>query len=1005
MNPWLNSLSSSQGKPIPSPLTRRAFLASTAMAASASLLPTTAWAYLAEGGDIWEGWEDIEENAVFDHFFNNNSSWTSKRVVRGSWETISRSWSGTSYTPFATWCMQYNDYLGFALLLKLECDFATKLYYHIEATPYVAAKSICNKISRSDGWCYSPEQDCQFSLEIKTDGDNQTSQDYTTHSDWFDLNTDASSDAEVFSNANAVNGIYWTNYVRWNSGDPNNVWGFYVRRGYDRRHISAIMNGHAWDYYAYDETTSDGSHMVPSNRGTYASTAWLDAYASPIETWLGTQTTNFVGSFVWANRIVNISPPLDTTQSAYVGDGSTPASSETQALIWPAPEQLNTQWTVNISDGSCTDPAQRDNENAGGPWENLVSFANAMNVAHGQALWLDMTGGGPTRTVHVKAQVYAGNGSSAQCFWLFRPDIATCPAEWNIMADSSGHLLNRDGDAMTTNTKLYFHEAGTESEDSNCGSRWWLIDCWHKRREGNRRQGKDEYGNVVGDAAEKAFELTGGSGTFGTDKATGWRTQKDLSGKLGVSSPLMSMTYPYSHNASSLPDSAYSCVWTELPADEGSATGFKDPSYLNKKIAVWCRSYHGSTYGTLPVEQPTQNCAGLPGREHMYSFHLRLQNETGLSGKLQYQKYQSLGVDDKGGWNNVSADSGTDALTNATGAGVEGKDSNIGGFRCRLTGELAEAFDVTYRAFNGGVVNSWSDWAQNGEWTRGGTYVQAICIRIEPKWYKGADGNPVRVGFQSFSDYGSLQLDESFAGKAIALVTALELPNSAQHGLGNLRYLGHAASEPVLVNSPYSIATINYYADGEWKYKADLKVEKGTTYELADDAEPCSTAVSKCKRAGATNFAHWYSDADCSSKVKSLSIPDEGSCEFNVYSRNAFKVSFELTDASKSYFKERQPYTDADLTAAADTSLMKPADEDGIWYGTTVNLAQLWEGRIRKAYVGPPRLSGSHEIEPASGFYSNAAGTGSAVTSVKMTSSKTFYVDWPRAAFDGYSAS
>lgn len=996
----------SDNEPEPNPISRRALLLSAALASASSLLPTAAWA-LESGGDVEESWQ-VEIGKTLYYDFNGNSEFTGDKTrVWGSWGRISRTWAPSTYTGFATWCMPARgdgDQLGFALQLKLKCDFVTKLYYHVQGTPYVAAKSYCDSMPRSLGW-HQGADDGSYTLEYNVSGNNQTSKSGIVCSDTFDLDTDATAPVDVRWKACGGDGVYWTDYVRWDSHSEAANWDLWVRRGYDDRHLAVRMNGHCWDYYS-GIRGDDGVVIYPgSDAGIFASTGWIDAYASPIETWLGTQTTKFAGSFVWANRIVNISPPLDTTQSAYVGDGSTPASSETQALIWPAPEQLNTQWTVNISDGSCTDPAQRDNENAGGPWENLVSFANAMNVAHGQALWLDMTGGGPTRTVHVKAQVYAGNGSSAQCFWLFRPDIATCPAEWNIMADSSGHLLNRDGDAMTTNTKLYFHEAGTESEDSNCGSRWWLIDCWHKRREGNRRQGKDEYGNVVGDAAEKAFELTGGSGTFGTDKATGWRTQKDLSGKLGVSSPLMSMTYPYSHNASSLPDSAYSCVWTELPADEGSATGFKDPSYLNKKIAVWCRSYHGSTYGTLPVEQPTQNCAGLPGREHMYSFHLRLQNETGLSGKLQYQKYQSLGVDDKGGWNNVSADSGTDALTNATGAGVEGKDSNIGGFRCRLTGELAEAFDVTYRAFNGGVVNSWSDWAQNGEWTRGGTYVQAICIRIEPKWYKGADGNPVRVGFQSFSDYGSLQLDESFAGKAIALVTALELPNSAQHGLGNLRYLGHAASEPVLVNSPYSIATINYYADGEWKYKADLKVEKGTTYELADDAEPCSTAVSKCKRAGATNFAHWYSDADCSSKVKSLSIPDEGSCEFNVYSRNAFKVSFELTDASKSYFKERQPYTDADLTAAADTSLMKPADEDGIWYGTTVNLAQLWEGRIRKAYVGPPRLSGSHEIEPASGFYSNAAGTGSAVTSVKMTSSKTFYVDWPRAAFDGYSAS
>ena len=975
------------------------------MAASASLLPAAAWAYLAEGGECWEGWEVIEENAVFDHFFNNNSSWTGKRIVRGAWQTISRSWSGSTYTPYATWCMQYNDYLGFALNLKLECDFATKLYYHIVATPYVAAKSICNSISRAHGWCYSPEKDCEFNLEIKTDGDNQTSQDYTTHSDWFDLNTDASSDAEVFSNGNAANGIYWTNYVRWNSGDPSNVWGFYVRRGYDRRHISATMNGHAWDYYAFDETTSDGSHMVPSDRGAYASTAWLDAYASPIETWLGTQTTKFAGSFAWANRIVNVSPPLDTTQSAYVGDGNTPASSETQALIWPAPEQLNTQWAVNISDGTCTDPAQRDAYNAGGPWENLVSFANAMNVAHGQPLWLDMNGGGPTSTVHVKAQVYDGNGTNAQCFWLFRPDMATCPKEWNIMADSSGHLLNRDGDAMTTNTPLYFHDAGTESEDSNAGSRWWLIDCWHMRREGNRRQGKDEYGNTVGDAAERAFKLTGGSGTLGTDKTTGWATQEDLDGKLGASSPIMSMTYPYSHNASSLPDSAYSCVWTELLADGSSATGFKDPSYLNKKIAVWCRSYHGSTYDTLPVEQPTQNCAGLPGRGYMHAFKLRLQNETGLTGGLEYQTYTSGDNTSTKAWGGLLADTGAEPLADPNGAGKEGSTEYMMGIRCRLTGELAEAFDVTYRAYRGGALSSWSEWAQNGGWTAGGTFIQAINIRIEPKWYKGSDGAPVRVGFQSFSDYGSLQLDESFADKALALVTALELPNSAQHGLGNLRYLGHAASDPVLVAPPKPTYTIHYIVDGvEHSHNGTKCVEEnipadGTAHELWGAAD-CHLPKSGTRWEGV-----WHSDKECTEEITSWTQPEDTPGNVYVYSRSICKVSFELTDASKVYFKEKQPYTDAELTEAADTSLMKPSDEDGIWYGTTVNLSQLWAGRIRKAYVGPARLSGSHELEPASGFYPDAAGTGSAVTTVKVTSSKTFYVDWPRTSFDGYSAS
>lgn len=996
--------------------TRRALLASLATGASAMLTsPTAAFAWSGPFDaapnplDSFVDWNNSYNGSIW-YDFSTAWNWESQCSLCNDWQDLWHEsgesghyyWAYTQ-TPWASSCMgpatcSNRDWLAASLKMVARCDFATPLYFHVTVDPLVAASSLMGR--RSAGWQYNPDNDSSYTLELKFPDENSGTQ--VINSESFDLRTDYDAEAAGLlvhhSGYDDQRDYWWTDYMKW---DPNAGWNFWVRRGYSHRLFNMRMTGSYWNFW----------HYGYYNATVYFPSKWLTAGAAQEwVTWSG--GTKPLAGVVFENRIFNLAVPADELQCAYVGDGKHSSLNEQVPELWPAPEQLNLQWVGCPTSGSCSNASQHSNTNR---WENTIALANAMQVAGGyDALWLDQRGAGPTTEPCVQAQVYTGNGSAAQAFWIAVNDDDK--TTFNIISDCSGHYLNRLNDKETTGTRLQFYHGGCDNEQHNRGSRWKLIDCWHMRQVGNQR-GSD---GAAYEFLLKSENLALASSDEKTDRRTAtWSPKSPDADKAQLAIPtISSCTYPYSWAGSSLlPNSNYSIVWHEvMKKPDGS---FYDPAYLNGKIAVWCRSYHGSEYGRLAAEQPTQNCAGMPGRHRLHSFRLRLQNETGLSGSLVYQKANATeelpDIDD---WDNpLAAD--TAALTTAEGAGYESDASSTSCIRCKLTGELAEAFDVTYHCYIGANVQNWTSWEANGEWTEriADAPVDAIGIRIEPKWYKEADITGFRP-LSSSSTQKTLMIKDAAPTKgnprAFVLCTALDLPNSYYHQkhVGcDLRYLGHAASEMIVVeaedadggeDSTNYRCTVRFFADGETnpKYSSDELVSDGSRYSFPD------AAATACAKTGC-RLDKWYSDPDYTKEITYVTLPKDEDGTIDVYTRNICTVAFDLTNSTKKHLASNTPYADEAMTSPADLALMKPADMDAVYWGTRLYPSMCsWAGRLMEAYIEAGASATAHKITVRDGFYTDPAAT-SAFSSqgITIVGSTTLYVDWPRATFDGYEAS
>lgn len=998
-------------------LSRRAILASAALGASAMLMsPTTALAaegplfsnyeYSDAGGMSWQSTYHPDEGVA--HEFH---------VERGLCELSGdgNSFSKLSYsytrTPLIEWGRNWGgtgagNWLGISMKVVARCDFCTPTHYHIVLAPYVAGCCIVRE-GTSTGWISSDSEDSRYYMYMK-DGNGA---DTVVGSSGFDINCMdnpapdwagnycVATYEQYYGEYDGLNRwVHWTDYEQF--GAFFDCW---VRRGADSRNLWFWVDADIWQIWDYN---SHPNHHI----WIFGGAGGVRQVANGMTFSRNSGASKASGGMEWDFRILNITRPNDGTMCLFAGDGKNLCPAGQATYLWPAPEQLNLQWATCSDTEGTTDPHAWTGKEMSRRWHEGISFANAMQEAHGQdARWLNQQGGGPTTVEGLTAQIWLGDGTSASQFMVkSAPEGYQC-----VISDCDGHYLNSINDLDTTGNGVQFWNNGWDAASGDSyGSRWKLTDCWHLRREGNKRGG---------DAGEAAFRLSAEnlvlkSSDQETDRRTAtWNSASSNADKAQISIPtkIRACTYPYSWNDDSLPNSAYSIVWHEVMKKPDGT--FYDPAYLNGKIAVWCRSYHGSEFGRLAAEQPTQNCAGLPGRHTLNSFRLRLQNETGLSGSLVYQKANATeelpDIDD---WDNpLAAD--TAALTTAEGAGYESDSSNIACIRCKLTGELAEAFDVSYICYIGNTVQKWSSWVQNGEWTarNANGLVDAICIRIEPKWYKEADV----IGFRplsSSSTQTTLTIKDVAPTKdnprAFVLCTSLDLPNSSTTQLSrDLRYLGHAASEMIVVTTSddkdtpeKEECTVRFYADGEAKpkYSSDKLVSDGSRYSFPD------AAATACAKTGC-RLDKWYSDPDYTKEIAYVTLPKDKDGTIDVYTRNICTVAFDLTNSAKKHLASNTPYADEAMTATADQALMKPADMDTVYYGTRLYPSMCdWTGRLTEAYIEAGAGATAHKITVRDGFYTDpAASSAFSSQGITITSSATLYVDWPRATFDGYEAS
>lgn len=223
---------------------------------------------------------------------------------------------------------------------------------------------------------------------------------------------------------------------------------------------------------------------------------------------------------------------------------------------------------------------------------------------------------------------------------------------------------------------------------------------------------------------------------------------------------------------------------------------------------------HAQYYGWLPTNYDGQN-AGTTGLSlRMEALKISLMNlPVGMTGGVQYNTHvQSLGWQ---GWKNSNEIAGT-----------QGQSLRIEALQLKLTGSIAEEYDIYYRVHD--QIAGWLDWAKNGE-SAGSTglawRVEAINIKLVKKG-QSAPGNTSlpylykptltyqshiqSLGWQDIISGGNVT---GTTGKALRLEALTPTLSNISKGLsGNLNYQAHVQN--IGWQSPLNTGTIGTTGKG-----------------------------------------------------------------------------------------------------------------------------------------------------------------------------------------------
>lgn len=144
---------------------------------------------------------------------------------------------------------------------------------------------------------------------------------------------------------------------------------------------------------------------------------------------------------------------------------------------------------------------------------------------------------------------------------------------------------------------------------------------------------------------------------------------------------------------------------------EGETTG---NSYIYKETNISYQS-HVRSYGTMDLVSEGLVSGTIGQSLRMEAFKINL--DTNLDGSVQYKSYVA-----DNGWEN-------DYVLNGNFSGTMGQSKAINLIEIKLTGELAEKYNIYYRVHS--EEYGWLGWAKNGE-IAGVTYydIQAIQIKL-----------------------------------------------------------------------------------------------------------------------------------------------------------------------------------------------------------------------------------------------------------------------------------
>ena len=175
---------------------------------------------------------------------------------------------------------------------------------------------------------------------------------------------------------------------------------------------------------------------------------------------------------------------------------------------------------------------------------------------------------------------------------------------------------------------------------------------------------------------------------------------------------------------------AYSvqAVQIQLVEKGKEAPGSKNRPYVKRSNVDYQAYVDSKGWQSVVTEGQT---AGTTGENRGVEGFKAIVNDSTTTGSIQYKAHvQNVG------WQDWTGDNGL--------AGVVGKKQPIEAIQAKLTGQLAETYDVYYRVHASNI--GWLDWAKNGAsaGTEGFAYkVEAIQMTLVPK-YKSGPGSTKR---------------------------------------------------------------------------------------------------------------------------------------------------------------------------------------------------------------------------------------------------------------------
>ncbi len=913
--------------------------------------------------------------------------------------------------PFSTWSKIGTGYLGAGVAADVYCGYVTALFAYIDYKPLVLAYSNSRWAwgypYRDDvyewyyqGWHNIGEQDNSYKLYFRIDGSDVGKQpvaDVTC-----DLNLQKPPDGASYSTSgeesdSALQLRYTNDYIQWHSSDS--TWdsltsGVYkLRRGTVSRMCDFRVKGEYWNFYCNQGDCNGVTHGRSDSiilEQEDSDNNWLCQKVPSIE--MGKSGGDFNDphcGIEWAGRIVMICDGGDDRKSLITGNGTEPAGSKYTIQLWKAGDdwpdassRLNRNWYIGLNTRGTTNPAawsvDADKKQLG-----TMSIVNVMQLNHGAPRNLDQNRENiPLKVYKTPALIYSTSGSANQAFWIHTATVGGKTFQF-IVSDDTGLMLEHADWQSSDICICSFHTNGQGlAKDLYYGNHQWkLQDVVFRHR-------KD-----------------GGAINIGAD-------EQPVGNTLSMGN-IEGETYPFvdGNGGAKL---RYEIRWVELPDGQ-------TPDYLSDNVYIAAQANY-ETYGIVNATKPANNMVGALNLKALKALKLWLAGSSRYSSgsgiAYRFRQYKKYGDGDRRwseGWEDWQADGGA--------TGPWGSDDfRAVCFQAHLYGPISKYYTLRYRAGNSlGWCKGWRDEGSiliaPQEDTPGHTianaYIQSLAIEVVPRAevlkeipYSSSRVHPGNIGEVGsdttpspwLSSGTGFKLEAKHHGKRFAGVARAVIPSK---DYDEPSYLGFVRTKAVKCQS---YCDIHFIADGCDELDTVYRHPVGTPYYFT------SENVTNCTRSNVERLDYWYTDSGYKTKVTGSFTPnDYTKKDYYIYCRNVCKLTFQFADDTLSFFDANAPYKDKSFASSLARSSMMPSDCE-VYYNTKLYkewVEKIWRGKNTTAYVKglvDGRAVQTDAIQSVFGARSANKSTQPLAMPIMIQESRTLYIVWTRATFDGFDS-